>query len=194
MRITARTSLARVATRVGDALRRAGIDAVLTGGACASIHSAGDYQSLDIDFVLRSTGPIAPLDTAMASLGFVRRGRRYEHPASAFFIEFLPAPVAIGADTDIRPVTLAIGGSRVIALSPTDAARDRLAAFYHWQDRASLAAAVAIGRRHRLDLARIRRWSEAEGAADGFETFRLALDGARRARQPAPRRRPRKPV
>lgn len=179
MTITARTSLVRAAAVVGDALRRAGIDAVLTGGACASVHSGGTYQSLDIDFVLRSSGTLGSLDAAMASVGFVRNGRRYEHPASRFFVEFLPAPLAIGADTDIRPGILKVGTSELRALTPTDAVRDRLAAFYHWRDRASLDAAVAIALRQRVNMARIRRWSAAEGAEQGFEDFHAALRSAR---------------
>src|SRR3972149_2068169 len=41
VKIAARASLADVALQVGDALRRHGIRAVLTGGACASLHTGG---------------------------------------------------------------------------------------------------------------------------------------------------------
>jgi hypothetical protein len=189
MKITATTPLRRVAVLVGDALRRSGIDAVLTGGACATVHSGGAYQSLDIDFVLRSTGRLTTLDAAMRSLGFVRARQRYEHPASPYFVEFLPAPLAIGADTDIRPVLLTAGGARTRALSATDATRDRLAAFYHWQDRSSLAAALAIAARHRINLARIGRWSRTEGAVEEFEGFVSALRRRVTGRKSHPSRR-----
>ena len=49
MRLTARSSLADVAVIVGDALRRAQIHAVLTGGACAYLYSGGVRLSRDAD-------------------------------------------------------------------------------------------------------------------------------------------------
>ena len=52
MSITARSGLGSVAIEVGDALRRHGIRAVLTGGACACLRSGGAYDSVDIDFIL----------------------------------------------------------------------------------------------------------------------------------------------
>ena len=69
MRIGSRSSLATVAVAVGDALRRHGIRAVLTGGACASLYTRGAYQSRDMDFIV--VGPVTQpgLDHAMASVG-----------------------------------------------------------------------------------------------------------------------------
>lgn len=43
-----------MALAAGDGLRRAGIRAVLTGGACANLYSGGAYESVDADFVLIS--------------------------------------------------------------------------------------------------------------------------------------------
>lgn len=93
MRITRRTPLAVVAVAVGSLLRRRGIRAVLTGGACASLHSAGRYLSEDADFVLDRDIRATELDAVMAELGFARDGDRYVHPRSVFFIEF-PARAA----------------------------------------------------------------------------------------------------
>jgi hypothetical protein len=61
---------------VGDALRRHGVRAILTGGACASLHTAGAYSSVDMDYIV--TGPVSQpqLDKAMATVGFSRRGGR----------------------------------------------------------------------------------------------------------------------
>lgn len=53
MTITARTSLRGVALAVGRALAERGIRAVLTGGACASLHSGGRYLSDDLERVRR---------------------------------------------------------------------------------------------------------------------------------------------
>jgi len=173
--VTRRSSLADVAVVVAAVLRDAGFTAVLTGGACATIYSAGAYQSHDLDFIVRAGGGRRALDTAMADAGFRRDTDRYVHPDTAFFVEFPRGPLSIGDDMEIVPVDVQIGANRILALSPTDACRDRLAAFFHWSDRQSLASAVAIARRHRVRMAAIKRWSEREGHADKFREFREAV-------------------
>lgn len=179
MRITARTTLEMLALAVGEALAAHGIWAVLTGGACAGIYSGGFYSSQDVDFVLVGRVELAKLDAAMASLGFARQGNRYVHPASTLWVEFRRGPLGIGTDLEIRPVPLR-PGRKALALSPTDSCRDRLAAFYHWTDRQSLAVAVEIAIRNDVDLARIRRWSKAEGHAARFEEFERELERRKR--------------
>ena len=61
------------------------------------------------------------------------------------------------------------------SLSATDACRDRLAAYYHWNDGQSLATAVEIARRKRVNMKRIETWSAAEGATAKFNVFRAQL-------------------
>ena len=183
MKVTRRSAIADVAAAVTEALTRSGLSAVLTGGACATIYSGGAYQSHDLDFILRGGGTRKGLDDAMASIGFRREGDRYVHPSTPFFVEFPRGPLAIGDDFDIRPVVLQLQRGSALALSATDACRDRLAAFYHWSDRQSLYVAVEIALRHRVNIARVRRWSEDEGFDDRFAEFRQEL--ARRKRDRA---------
>ena len=73
MKITGRTPLRGVALAVGRALAHHGIRAILTGGACASIHSEGAYLSEDIDFILQGRVLPAELDAAMAAVLPARR-------------------------------------------------------------------------------------------------------------------------
>ena len=167
---------------VAEALGTAGIRAVLTGGACATIHTRGEYQSEDLDFVIQSAPSQAKLDEAMASIGFERSDDRYLHKKTRFFVEFPAGPLGIGRDLAIKPIRIRMGstGSRIRALSATDSCRDRLAAFYHWADRQSLVAAVQIALRNRLDIKKIRAWSAREGASEGFTRFLRELERARR--------------
>ena len=181
-------SLRTVTAAVGDALRRDGIRGVVTGGSCASLHSDGAYQSQDIDIVLSGRVTRQELDRSLASIGFVRRGDRYVHSGSPFFVEFPRGPLAVGGDENVRPVELVVGRTRFLALSPTDSCRDRLAQFFHWKDRQSLSVAVLIAARRRVNLRRIRTWSAAEGFEDQFEEFLRYLRDARAGK--APRRRP----
>jgi hypothetical protein len=181
--LTRRSSLADVAAVVATALRQAGFRAVLTGGACAAIYSDGACQSQDLDFVVQSGGSQRALDEALAGAGFTRHGDRYAHPRTRFFVEFPRGPLAIGGDAAIVPVELTLATGKALALSATDSVRDRLAAFYHWSDRGSLHAAVAIARRRRVNMAAIRRWSAAEGHPDRFREFELAVAARTRYRR-----------
>lgn len=187
MRITDQSPLRDVALAVGRALADHGIRAVLTGGACASLHAAGRYLSDDLDFVLAGRVSVADLDDAMASLGFERQTNRYVHPRSDFWVEFPRGPLAVGGDLDVEVVEERGEAGIVLALSPTDSCRDRLAAYYHWNDRQSLAVAARIAARHDLDLERIRRWSDDEGHAERFEEFRSEATRLRLAAEPVRR-------
>jgi hypothetical protein len=185
VKLDARSTLPAVAVAVGAALTRHGMRAVLTGGACASLYTRGEFQSRDVDFILTGPATQAALDGALASLGFVRAGDRYVHPRVPFHVEFPRGPLAIGGDYQIRPITRAGGGGRVLTLSATDSCRDRLAAFYHWNDRQSLRVAARIALVQRIDLRRVGRWSAAEGFAERFDEF---LGEVRRGRAELRRR------
>jgi hypothetical protein len=186
VKLTKRSRLSDVALCVGRTLESAGLRAVLTGGACASFYTGGSYQSSDLDFIIQTSVSAEVLDRAMAEIGFARKGRHYEHPETPYFVEFPAGPLAIGKDLRIEPVEHRIRKAQILALSPTDSCRDRLAAFYHWGDRQSLKTAAAIARRHQVDLGVLRQWSEGEGAEPAFEEFLSALrrhrSGGRRAR------------
>jgi hypothetical protein len=171
MKLTAASTVADVAAAVSEALSRADIAAVLTGGACATIYSHGAYQSHDLDYIIRGDVTRQALDRAMANAGFARQQDRYVHPVCPLYVKFPRGPLAIGGDYQIAPVTLALRQGSTLALSATDACRDRLAAFYHWDDRQSLDAALAIGRTRRVDMTSIREWSLREGFVEKFEEF-----------------------
>ncbi len=186
MKINAKSSLQTVALAVAEALENAGIDAVLSGGACATIHTAGAYASEDVDFVLQSASSQEKLDDAMAGLGFRRRRDQYFHPRTQFFVEFPSGPLGIGRDLSVKPVRKRIGpsSSAIRILSATDSCRDRLAAFYHWNDRQSLSTAVLIALKNRVEMNRIRAWSAREGASERFSEFRRELARARKRLRP----------
>lgn len=171
MALSAASTLRDVIQAVSTTLRRHHIDAVLTGGACASLYSRGDYLSQDLDYIIR--GPVTRplLDRAMAEAGFRRTGAQYTHPRTTFFVEFPAGPLAVGDDDLVEPVEIRVGRVHVMALSATDSCRDRLAAFYHWNDFQSLRVAAAIARRQPVDIEAIRRWSEREGRTEEFRRF-----------------------
>jgi hypothetical protein len=136
----------------------------------------GASQSYDLDFILQSRVTQLQLDKAMAELGFERLGAQYQHPDTPFLVEFPRGPLAIGDDDMVEPVEVRVGQARVWALSATDSCRDRLAAFYFWNDEQSLRAAAAIARRDKVDMDAILRWSHREGHKHGYQRFLQELD------------------
>ena len=156
---------------VARVLREAGIRAVLTGGANAALYSGGTFQSFDLDFVLPAGGTRAALDEAMSRVGYQRRRDTYLNPKQDYQVEFPPGPLAIGADTRIRPFRLRLPGGTVLALSPTDSCLDRLAAWIHWHDKSSRDVALQISLQNRVSLIRIRTWCRLEGAEEIGERF-----------------------
>ena len=47
-------------------------------------------------------------------------------------------------------------------LSPTDCVKDRLTAYYHWDDLQALEQAKMVAKNHKIDFEEIRRWSAVE--------------------------------
>lgn len=170
MTLTSESTLQEVAIIVGAHLTQRGIRAVLTGGACVAIYT-GTYVSKDADYVIQSNVRQQALEDALGELGFTRQGDQYYHPEIPFFIEFPPGPLSIGDDLAIVPTELTVGETSALGLSATDSCRDRLAAFYHWDDRQALALAVEIARKQPVNWDVIQSWSDAEGKADGYEEF-----------------------
>ncbi|MBI5837486.1 MAG: hypothetical protein HZB25_09600 [Candidatus Eisenbacteria bacterium] len=182
MKLDKNSTLSTVALHVGNTLRRRGIHAVLTGGACACVHTRGAYSSLDIDFILSGSIRQDALDAAMAEVGFRRKGSQYVHDRVPFTVEFPRGPLAIGADYEIRPVSSGGATMHMLMLSPTDSCRDRLADYYHWNDRQSLETGVLIALASRVGMSRIRAWSEGEGHAAKFGEFQAEVRRRKRRR------------
>jgi len=60
-------------------------------------------------------------------------------------------------------------------ISATDCVKDRLCAYYFWNDQQGLAQAVLVTRNQKVDLKEVMRWSKGEGKEQEFEIFREKL-------------------
>lgn len=160
---------AEIGAFVNSHLWKKGIQVVLSGGAAVSLHSGGSYISLDLDMVNVHSVRFSRIRSAMEELGFVEKARYFEHSETEFFVEFPPGPLTIGEEPvkQIVDIELSTGILRVI--SPTDSVKDRLAAYFHWGDLQSLEQAILVAQESEVDLAEVRRWSEAEGKLVAFE-------------------------
>ena len=163
-------SLEELAAAVCGALERAGFTAVLTGGAVVSIYSENEYASFDLDII--SNASRAALDRTMNDLGFSRgAGRHYEHPDSQLMVEFPRGPVQIGQKTPKRFARRQTTQGVLCLLTPSDAIKDRLASYIHWNDPQALEQAAAIARRQPFNAQAVRRFCRQEGRAAAFDHF-----------------------
>jgi len=168
-------SLEELAAWVCQALADAGIQVVLTGGACVTVWTGGDYVSRDLDFVERGFASRHDIKDALDKLGFTESHRYFIHPDTEFLIEFPSGPLAVGDSpvTEIAERNNPTG--RLHLLSANDCVKDRLAAWFHWRDRQALEQAIKVARSQSVDVERLRSWARAEHAEDSFGEFLDAI-------------------
>lgn len=170
--ITAATTATELAAIVSVALEAAGIVATLSGGGAVSAYTDNRYESEDLDFV--TTALLAELKQILEPMGFVHKGSPrlsvFEHPATRWYLEFPPAPLAFGGTyvdaSDCAVLSTRAGNVRII--TPTHAIMDRLIAAAAWQDVQALEQAklVATHQAERIDWDEIDAWVIAEGIGD----------------------------
>ncbi len=166
MAINRKTTPAELAARVSQALETAGIKATLSGGAAVGIYSENRYQSKDLDFVTAERAK--RLSEALAPLGFALASdkRHFEHPETDLYLEFPPAPLGFGGRVvpheDIPLLQTPWGPLRVI--TPTQCVMDRLAAYWHWNDRQSWDQAVMVATHCDVDFADLVKFAREEKA------------------------------
>ena len=160
-----------LAAYVATHLRRSGIDIVLTGGACVSIYSQNIYVSNDLDFIVQNFIKRSEMIESLAQIGFFEENRYFKHIDTPIIIEFPPGPLSIGSEpiTNIITIHTDCGDLRII--SPTESVKDRLAAFYFWNDLQCLEQALLIAQSNKIDMKEIKRWSKKEGEEKEFKIF-----------------------
>jgi len=180
MKINRDTSAAEIAARVSQVLEAADIKATLSGGGAVSIYTRNEYESKDLDFVTSERRE--HLLAALAPLGFVLASdrRHFSHPHTDIFLEFPAAPLQFGnrvlQHDDVPKLDTRWGPLRVV--TPTLCVMDRLAAFWHWQDRQSWDQAVLVARHHQLEYDTLLVYAVEEGF-DPTDIDRLRAQAAR---------------
>jgi hypothetical protein len=159
-----------LAALISGKLRENGIDAILVGGACVSIYTKNKYQSFDLDFVTHTT--IKKVAPVLAEVGFRRESsRHFTRRDCPFFIEFVAPPAAIGNEPIKGEKEIKTKLGTIVLLTPTDSVKDRLAAYYHWNDPQALEQALMIAQAQKIDLSEVRRWSAKEGHTKKYHAF-----------------------
>ena len=167
---------AELSAFVQSYLKNQGIEVVLSGGSVVTIYSHNKYVSKDLDLINIYAASYKKIRKAMLELGFQEEGRYFVHDETQLFIEFPAGPLAIGEEAihDIVEKELSTGVLRII--SPTDCVKDRLAAYYYWNDQQCLVQAGYVAQFQDIDLEEIRSWSEREGMFAKFEDIKARLE------------------
>jgi hypothetical protein len=162
---------AELAAYVQSHLRNKKINVTLSGGAAVSIYTVNKYVSVDVDLVEDSYVDRNKIKAAMEEIGFHEKNRYFTHPDTQHIIEFPSGPLSAGGEPikHINEIRYTTGILRVI--SPTDCVKDRLAAYYFWDDQQSLAQAILVALHNRINISEIKRWSQAEGKIEKFKIF-----------------------
>ena len=84
----------------------------------------------------------------------------FEHEDTEYSVQILPPPPSVGAEAVKNIDSIRKGNMVLKLLSPTDSVKDRLAAYYHWNDKQSLDQAISICRDNSIDLKEVERWSK----------------------------------
>ncbi len=152
------------------------INIVLSGGSCVSVYSQEKYVSMDLDFVNAGFTKRPVIKKAMEELGFFEENRYFKHPDSELLVEFPPGPLAVGEEPvkQITEIITSTGALRII--SPSDCVKDRLAWYYHDNDKECLEQAILVAGSCPIEITEIERWSKAEGKLDIFNQIKHRLE------------------
>jgi hypothetical protein len=170
MNVTKGLNRKQFAAVVVKQLEKHGISCVLVGGACVSIYTNDRHASKDLDFI--SPYSHEAIAKALKEIGFECKGRYFLHRSSELYVEFPSGPPAIGNQIPVKPEgTLKVKDTLIKMYSPSQCVMDRLAAWFHWNDRRSLIHAIWVCEKHPINLSKIRKWAAKEGEPEKFEQF-----------------------
>jgi hypothetical protein len=161
-----------LAAMVSEKFKEKDIDVLLVGGACVSIYiyTKNKYLSYDLDFI--SHALIKEISSVLSELGFKREStRHFRREDCPFFIEFVSPPAAMGNEPIKTKKKIKTKFGNIILLTPTDCVKDRLVAFYHWNDPQSLEQALMVAKAQKINFKEIKRWSKKEGHNEKYKVF-----------------------
>ena len=154
-----------------SALKAENIYVVLSGGSCVEIYSRGEYTSWDLDLINQYNEQFKKIHTLMTKLGFKEHDRYFVHEDTKYFIEFPSGPLGVG-DAPVEEIAEIETEAGVLRLlTPTDCVKDRLAAYYHWDDEQCLQQAIWVTQQNTVDMEAIKQWSLKEKSEQKYLNF-----------------------
>jgi hypothetical protein len=163
-------SLKDLAGYISEELRKDGIDLILVGGACVTIYSKNRYQSYDLDFITYED--LRKIKKALNKHGFEYISKHFIRPGCPWIIEFVSPPIAIGNEPIHHFSNVKTKMGTIKMLQPIDCVKDRLASFYHWNDRQGLEQALDVCHEIQdIDFEELKQWSKGEGFLEKYQDF-----------------------
>lgn len=165
-------SIKKLTAIVSDYLRKNGIEVVLVGGGCVSLYSNNKYMSQDIDLITETS--LRKITPIMKELGFeslTKGSRVFENPKCEFLVDFVSPPVAISDEPvfELNNIKTPLGSFNL--LTPYDCVRDRLCAYFYWNDLQSLEQAVLVAETNKINFRKIKQWAISEGQLEKYKIF-----------------------
>jgi hypothetical protein len=168
-------NIGELAAYICSYLNDNGIECVLTGGACVSIYTNNEYPSYDLDFIESVSSPRKVIINLLSKIGFEEKNRYFTHTDTKFIIEFPAGPLSVGSESINQVNEINYDTGKLKLLTPTDCVKDRLAAYFHWNDTQSLEQAISVSKNHKIDIKEIERWSKAESKQSIFKKIKNRL-------------------
>ena len=165
-------NLAELAAYICTHLMNNGIKCILTGGACISIYSENKYESFDLDFIDNSFTSKKKLAGILEEINFTESNRYFSNPETEYIVEFPSGPLSIGSQAvkEIKEIELSTG--TLFIISPTDSFKDRLAAYFHWEDNQALEQALLLFKSQKINLKEAEKWAILEGQQIKFKRIK----------------------
>lgn len=173
------TPIVELAAIVADHLKQRGITVVLVGGLAVEIYSENLYLTKDIDMIDISYQEPAVLGRAMAEIGFSKQGRVYVNDTTDIGVEFPSAPLSVGERLITETTVFESNVGEIPILFAKDVIKDRLAAYFHWQDKQSLVQAVAVMIKHPISLDELKSFCQNESKENEFDLIQQLLHSAK---------------
>ena len=144
-----------------------------------ALYTENRYLTTDIDMVDISHQKPAILEAAMAEIGFNKEGRIYTNSSTEIVVEFPSAPLAVGDELISETTMVTSASGDIPILHAADVVKDRLAAYFHWQDQQSLVQALCIMLCHKIAPRAVKPFCKNEGMAEHYiqiESYFRALE------------------
>lgn len=167
---------------ISEELRKKGIETVLGGGSCVTIYSDNRFQSYDLDYVTYED--MSKGKKALKEIGFIEKQKYFKHTNCPWLIEFVSPPVAVGNKVIRRFNNVETPYGTIKMLKPVDSVKDRLANFYHWNDKQSLEQAISICLEQEINFIELEKWSAKEGHTKKFQIFKTKFSQKIKTKKP----------
>ena len=120
---------------------------------------------MDVDFA--TYVELQSIEKVLNQYGFKRLGRCFTHKDCSYIIDFVNPPIAIGHEA-IKEFNILEDGNCVLKLlTPTDCVKDRLASFFHWDDKQVL----LVAEHYPIAIKNLKRWAKLEGYSNKLSHF-----------------------